>query len=83
MKQCNVIAIDLAKNVFQVCGFSKSNKVLFNKSLKRSQLAQFMANKPPTQVAMEACYTNPRKFYEITAHFLVQSETILSLSILN
>jgi transposase len=58
MNQCNVIAIDLAKNVFQVCGFSKSNKVLFNKPLKRHKLAQFLANQPPTQVAMEACYSS-------------------------
>ena len=58
MNQCNVIAIDLAKNVFQVCGLTKHNKVLFNKSLKRSQLAQFMVNQPPTQVAMEACYSS-------------------------
>ena len=58
MKQCNVIAIDLAKNIFQVCGLSKDHKVLFNKPLKRSQLAPFMANQPSTQVAMEACYSS-------------------------
>ena len=55
MNQCNVIAIDLAKNVFQICGLSKHNKVLFNKPLKRRDLSQFMANQPPTSVAMEAC----------------------------
>ncbi len=58
MNQCNVIAIDLAKNVFQVCGLSKDNKVRFNQSLKHPQLAPFMANQPPTQVAMEACYSS-------------------------
>ena len=48
MNQCNVIAINLAKNVFQVCDWSKDHQVLFNKPLKRSQIAQFMANQPPT-----------------------------------
>jgi len=57
MKKRNVIAIDLAKNVFQVCGLSEHNQVLFNKPIKRSNLSQFMANQPPTQVTMEACYS--------------------------
>jgi len=58
MKKRNVIAIDLAKNVFQVCGLSEHNQVLFNKPIKRSNLSQFMANQPPTQVTMEACYSS-------------------------
>jgi len=55
MNQCNVIAIGLAKNVFQVCGLSKPNKVLFNKSLRHRALAQFMADQSATSVAMEFC----------------------------
>jgi len=29
MNQCNVIAIDLAKNIFQVCIMSQDSKILF------------------------------------------------------
>ena len=58
MIQHNLIAIDLAKNVFQVCGMSKQQKVIFNKQLKRTALAAFMANQPPVEVAMEACYSS-------------------------
>jgi len=58
MVQHNLIAVDLAKNVFQVCGMSSRQKVVFNKQLRRSELAAFMANQPPMEVAMEACYSS-------------------------
>lgn len=46
------IGIDLAKEVFQVDGHGKR---LFNKQLKRSQIASFFANIPPCLIGMEAC----------------------------
>lgn len=58
MKQSNLIAIDLAKTIFQVCGMSKHHTVLFNQQLKRSQLAGFMVKQPACTVAMEACYSS-------------------------
>lgn len=58
MANTNVIGIDLAKNVFQVCGLSKSNKLLFNRQLSRTELASFMAKQAVTNVAMEACYSS-------------------------
>ena len=39
--QCKTIGLDLAKNIFQVCGVSEHSKVIFNRKLKRSQLIQF------------------------------------------
>ena len=37
MNDINRIAIDLAKNVFQVCALNSRNKVLFNKKLNRTE----------------------------------------------
>ncbi len=58
MIQHNLISIDVAKNVFQVCGLTSHNQVTFNKSIKRKDLVDFMANIPPVEVAMEACYSS-------------------------
>lgn len=58
MTKHNVIAIDLAKTIFQVCGMTKQNKTVFNKSLSRTKLPEFMAQQPPTEVVMEACYSS-------------------------
>ncbi len=53
-----IIGIDLAKNVFQVCGVNEHSKPIFNKKLKRHELMTFMIQQPPTIVAMEACYSS-------------------------
>ncbi len=58
MNKINLLAIDLAKDVFQIAGFSSRFKVLFNKKVKRAELMAFMAQQPPTQVVMEACYSS-------------------------
>lgn len=58
MTKHNLLAIDLAKSVFQVCGMSKDQKITFNIKLKRAELAQFIAKQLPTEVAMEACYSS-------------------------
>lgn len=58
MKQHKLIAIDLAKNVFQACGLSQSNTVSFNKKLSRKELPRFIAKQTPTIIAMEACYSS-------------------------
>lgn len=51
------IAIDLAKNVFQVLGMNKQAKSAFNKRLNRKQLMEFMLLQPPCDVIFEACYS--------------------------
>lgn len=58
MSQHNLIAIDLAKNVFQVCGMNEHQKVTVNEALKRHQLPAYIAQQPPTEIAMEACYSS-------------------------
>jgi transposase len=49
------MGIDLAKNVFQLHGVDKHEKVVFRKQLKRSQMLEMFANKAPMLIGMEAC----------------------------
>jgi transposase len=58
MSQHNLISIDLAKNVFQVCGMTDRQAVVFNRQLKRKDLVAFMINQAPVEVAMKACYSS-------------------------
>lgn len=58
MNKSNLLAIDVAKDVFQIANFSDRRKVLFNKKVKRSELMIFMAQQPATDVVMEACYSS-------------------------
>ena len=48
-------AIDLAKNVFAVCGANAAGKVIWRKELRRGQLLGFMRKLAPCLVGMEAC----------------------------
>lgn len=55
-----VISIDIAKNVFQVCGLNTHNKVAFNKKVVRSKLLETISQLECDYVVMEACYaSNP------------------------
>ncbi len=56
--KCKAIGIDLAKTVFQACGVNDHIKPQFNKKLKRKDFIEFMAQQPPTDVFMEACYSS-------------------------
>lgn len=54
----STIAIDLAKNVFQVLGMDKHAKQVFSKRLNRAQLSEFMSQQPVCDVVFEACYSS-------------------------
>ena len=56
--KCNVISIDLAKNIFQLCVLDDSRKIIFNKKVKRSELLHELRQFEPTLVVMEACYSS-------------------------
>ncbi|MEP1383636.1 MAG: IS110 family transposase, partial [Paraglaciecola sp.] len=58
MNNLNTIAIDLAKNVFQVGVFSPQHKMQSNKQFSRQKLAPFMAQQGKAIVVMEACYSS-------------------------
>ena len=57
MKHCKLIAIDLAKTVFQVCVFDENNEVKSNTQFKRKRFIEHLAQYQPTTVVMEACYS--------------------------
>ena len=56
--KCNVISIDLAKNIFQICALDEMRQVLFNKKVKRSELIHELRQFEPSLVVMEACYSS-------------------------
>lgn len=49
MTDYTLIAIDLAKNVFQVCGITPNMKVVFNKKMRRQELIEFMSQQHDIQ----------------------------------
>ena len=55
MKKLNVIAIDLAKNVFQVCKTDYLGTVFFNKTMSRNALKELLVKEKVSVVAMESC----------------------------
>lgn len=58
MSDVHVLAIDLAKRSFQVCGTDRGGAVLFNRTLSRAKLMQMLDAQEPCIVAMEACATS-------------------------
>jgi transposase len=56
--KCTLVSIDLAKNIFQICGFDAERNVIFNKKVKRSNLIYQLNQIEPTRVVMEACYSS-------------------------
>ena len=56
MEEVNVIGIDLAKSVFELCALGASGEVAWTKRLKRAAFIQFMDGKAPRcLIGMEAC----------------------------
>lgn len=51
----STLGIDIAKNVFELCGINAQGKRVFRKRLARDKLIEFMANFPASEVVMEAC----------------------------
>ncbi|VAW61240.1 Mobile element protein [hydrothermal vent metagenome] len=58
MNNTSLIAIDLAKNILQVCLMDKNHKIQFNKAFNRKALVEFIIQQPPSTIAMEACYSS-------------------------
>lgn len=55
MNEITTIAIDLAKQVFQVHGIDASGKAVLRRQVKRGELLNVLRQLPPCVVAMEAC----------------------------
>ncbi|WP_349370002.1 IS110 family transposase [Salinarimonas sp.] len=57
MGEVTMIAVDLAKRLFQVHGARADGSVAFRKTLTRARFLPFLAAQPRCVVAMEACAT--------------------------
>ena len=55
MNNSNVIGIDLAKIVMQVCKISKQGELTSNKAISPNKLKELLAKSIPSIVAMEGC----------------------------
>ncbi len=50
-----LLAIDIAKNIFQLHGIDEKGKGILKKTVKRIELAKYIANFPAGVIVMEAC----------------------------
>ena len=55
MQSINILGIDLAKNVFQLCGVNLQGKVVLEKRVRRTRLLLETANLNVGFIALEAC----------------------------
>lgn len=51
----NLLSIDIAKNVFQLCGVDQNGKILSEKKVSRAKLIETVNKWSPNKIAMEAC----------------------------
>ncbi len=49
------MGIDLAKNVFSLCGVDSNDKIVLERTVKRKDLLPLLGNLPACLIAMEAC----------------------------
>jgi len=55
--QENIISVDLAKNVFQICVMNSKNEIVTNKKVSRKKLLDVLRQFESTTVVLEACYS--------------------------
>ena len=54
MVNCNVLAIDLAKKLFQVCKTDKHGKVIYNNMFTRKKLKELLVKETQSLAVMES-----------------------------
>ena len=50
-----ILGLDLAKSIFHCIELTSTGKSITRKKFRRGQLKEFMANRQPSKIAMEAC----------------------------
>lgn len=55
MRQISIIGLDIAKNIFQLHGVTKSSQVLLRKRLRRAQMIPFFQTLSPCLIGIESC----------------------------
>jgi len=58
MSYRNILAIDLAKEVFQICKTDHNGKVIYNKAVSRRKLQEILRKEKASLAAMESCATS-------------------------
>lgn len=57
MTQCKTIAVDLAKDVYEIGFANRAHRIIKRKRLNRSAFRKLLSTEPATMVVMEACGT--------------------------
>lgn len=55
MEKNSVVAVDIAKSVFDLAGSEQPGKVTFRRRLSRSSFLTYLTQLPASTVVMEAC----------------------------
>ena len=55
MAHIKILGVDIAKDVFQLCGINREGNINYKKRVKREQYVQTVANLTVDRVVMEAC----------------------------
>jgi transposase len=55
MGHIKTLGIDLAKNIFELCGLDQEGNIIYRRTVKRVVLQKIVANLSVEQIAMEAC----------------------------
>lgn len=55
MSDLSVLGIDLAKNVFELCGQDAAGRVVYRTRVRRAHLTRVLATLPACRIGMEAC----------------------------
>ena len=64
--EITTLGLDLAKNVFQVHGVSRTGEVVVRRALRRAQMIPFFSKLAPCLIGMEACGTSHYWARELT-----------------
>ena len=54
MESSRIIAVDLARNVFQACVLERHYRVVCNKTFRRAGLSRWLVRQKPSLVALQA-----------------------------
>ena len=57
MSNITSLAVDLAKNTFQLHGTDAKGKIVLKKKISREKLLEFIVSLKPCNIHMEACGT--------------------------
>ena len=67
MTNITILGIDLAKNVFELCGLGSGGEVVYSRSVKRKDFLRTVVQLEVRQIAMEACGSAHHWYREFTS----------------